>query len=70
MTLFDTKTPEERAARQRRREAREGLERVEGWIHPHQVPAMRQLFAMLKAAPGLEVGSPRNYLTGRLHKLR
>ncbi|TIM42880.1 MAG: hypothetical protein E5Y55_20910 [Mesorhizobium sp.] len=68
--LYHSKTSAERQAKWRKRQKLEGLVQAHGWVHAHQLPALLQLIEMLKLAPGLEVGSPRNTMSGRLHKLR
>lgn len=68
--LYHTKTSAERQAAWRKRQNNKGLVQAAGWVHEHQLPALLQLIEMLKQSPGLEVGSPRNTTSGRLHKLR
>lgn len=67
---YHTKSSAERQAAWRKRQKNDGLVQANGWVHRHQLPALLQLIEQLRAAPGLEVGSPRNIVSGRLHKLR
>lgn len=68
--LYHTKSVAQRQAAWRKRQHQKGLVQATGWVHSHQLPALLQLIELLKQCPGLEVGAPRNSMSGRLHKLR